>query len=315
MLGQQPDIIDLSPDARGAAATVLGQLLDRPPLRGADQPRLCDLGERQPAGMAEDRQIPGVRVLLGAWIREHAAGIAGERGHHRARTLARGKARCAVLDRGDLVAMKRVADCSQDHVGEPQAIPNASLQADQHLHDHQDRQRSQVDLSRLGDTRFPDPPPLLVQVGTRVMGHAPPLVVGCAVADRAVARAGARCHQASRQRRPGLHSRVGHELLQRDRDAPAAELSGMRVAQADSCARRGRSCRLVVRSRTRRARAWPQERNAAPQPGQAMAPANEVAGQKLAGSLTSDDRWSDMIPACRCGCCTWSSDRCSDWSC
>jgi hypothetical protein len=22
------------------------------------------------------------------------------------------------------------------------------------------------------------------------------------------------------------------------------------------------------------------------------------------GSLTSDDRWSDMIPACRCGCCT-----------
>jgi hypothetical protein len=22
------------------------------------------------------------------------------------------------------------------------------------------------------------------------------------------------------------------------------------------------------------------------------------------GSLTSGDRWSDMIPACRCGCCT-----------
>ena len=25
------------------------------------------------------------------------------------------------------------------------------------------------------------------------------------------------------------------------------------------------------------------------------------------GSLTSGDRWSDMIPACRCGCCTWEA--------
>ena len=33
------------------------------------------------------------------------------------------------------------------------------------------------------------------------------------------------------------------------------------------------------------------------------------------GSLTSGDRWLGMIPACRCGCCTWSFVRCSGWSC
>ena len=68
------------------------------------------------------------------------------------------------MNRGDLVATQRVADRPQDHVGEPQAIPNTRLQAEQHLHDHQSRQCPQVDLPRLGDARFPAPPAALVHV-------------------------------------------------------------------------------------------------------------------------------------------------------
>ena len=50
--------------------------------------------------------------------------------------------------------------------------------------------------------------------------------------------------------------------------------SSTRVArQPEQRALRGRSCRVVVRSRTRRSRAWPQGRSAAPQPAPPMAPA------------------------------------------
>jgi len=34
-----------------------------------------------------------------------------------------------------------------------------------------------------------------------------------------------------------------------------------------------------------------------------------------AWDAASGDRSSGMIRACRCGCCIWSSRRCSDWSC
>ncbi len=126
------------------------------------------------------------------------------------------------------MATQRVADRSQHNVGEPQAIPNTGLQARQHFHNYQGRQRPQVDLPRLGHARFPDPPPLFIEFGMLLLVHAPSLIVGRAVADRAVGRAGARRHQACRQRRPWPHSRIAHELFQRDRDAPAPELLGVR---------------------------------------------------------------------------------------
>jgi hypothetical protein len=230
VLGQQPDAVDLAANARGAAAAVLGQLLGRPPLGGPGQPGLGDLGERQRAGVTEDRQIPAVLVLLDTRIGQHAAGVAGERGQHRACPLARGQARLAVVDRGDLVATKRVADRPQHNVGEPQALPNAGLQADQHFHHDQLGQDPQVDLPGLGDAGFPAPPPLLVGFGRVLLGHAPALIVGVAVADRAVGRAGARRYQTCRQRRLGPYSRIAQELLQRDRYVPAAELLGVRFA-------------------------------------------------------------------------------------
>jgi hypothetical protein len=63
---------------------------------------------------------------------------------------------------------------------------------------------------------------------------------------RCLGGAGARRHQTSRQRRPGPHSRIGHELLQRDRDAPAAELLGMRLTHHRV---RHRAPALAVRDR------------------------------------------------------------------
>ena len=177
--------------------------------------------------MAENGQIPDVLVLLDTGVGERATAVASERSQHRACTLARSQARIAVMDRAGLVATKRVADRSQHNVGEPQAIPNTGLQACQHFHNHEGRQRPQVDLPRLGDARFPDLPPPFIQLGVVLLGHAPALIVGVAVADCAIGRASARRYQTCRQRRLGPHSRIAQELLQRDRYVPATELLGV----------------------------------------------------------------------------------------
>ena len=68
VLGQQPDVVDLAANPRGATASVVRQLLGGPPLRRVGQPGLGDRGERQPPGMTEDRQIPSVLGLFDAGI-------------------------------------------------------------------------------------------------------------------------------------------------------------------------------------------------------------------------------------------------------
>ena len=230
VLRQQPHIVDLRLDPGGAAAAVAGQLPGRPPLGGGRQPRLGDLGERQGAGVAEDRQVPDVLALLDAGVGQRPADIAGEGAQHRPGTLARSQTGIALLDRDGLLAAEGVADRPQHHIGEPQPAPQAGLQAGQHLHDDQQRQRPQVHLPRFGHPRLGGLPPLLIHPGVAPLGHAPPLVVGIAVADGTVGRARARQHQARPKWRQGTYPPVGEELLQGNRRPPVAELRGMRFA-------------------------------------------------------------------------------------
>ena len=252
VLRQQPDALIFASDAGGAAAAVPGQLLGRPPLGGRGQPRLGDPGERQPSpGWPKTARsqvslacsLPGSASARRTW-RANAASS------DRAR-LPGARPRIAVLDRGDLLAAQRVADRPQVHVGDPRAAADALLHAEQHLDDHQRRQRPQVHLPGLGDSRFPGPPRSLVQARRAPAGHAPPLVVGVAVAARAVGRPGARRHQAGRQRRQRPHPRIGQELLQRDRRAPPAELPGVRLAQHRAAAPSARTGIRAPRSAPR----------------------------------------------------------------
>jgi len=68
VLRQHSDVVELGLDAGGPAAAVLGQLLGCPPLGSLGQPRLSDLGERQIAGVAEERQVPDVLGLFAGRI-------------------------------------------------------------------------------------------------------------------------------------------------------------------------------------------------------------------------------------------------------
>ncbi len=140
------------------------------------------------------------------------------------------------------------------------------------------RQCPQIHLPRLGGTRFGDPPPPLIHLGAAPLGHAPPLVVGIAVADGAVGRAGARRYQAGRKRRQGPHPSVGEELLQGNGRPPVAELRGVRfahhglphrrlapAARHRAVPRRVRALRADARPRRCRRRSFP----ACCQPGEA----------------------------------------------
>jgi hypothetical protein len=129
------------------------------------------------------------------------------------------------------VAAQCVADCPQDDIGEPQAVPQTCLQADQHFHDHQLRQCSQVDLSWFGHSRFPCPPRPFVESWVVLLGHAPPLIVGGAVTDRPVCGAGAGRNRACWQRWTGPNPGMTHELLDGHRNAPVPEVLSVRFAQ------------------------------------------------------------------------------------
>ena len=115
--------------------------------------------------MAEDRQVPDVLGLLGTGVGQRAAGVAGERAQHRPGTLARSQAGVALVDRGGLLAAEGVADRPQHHVGEPEPAAQSGLQAGQHFHHDQGRQRPQVHLPRLGHPRLGGPPRLLIRSG------------------------------------------------------------------------------------------------------------------------------------------------------
>ncbi len=177
--------------------------------------------------MAEDRQIPDIPALLAAGVGQRPADITGQGTQHRPGTLARNQFGVAVADRDGPPAAEGVADRPQHHIGQPEPAPQAGLQAEQHLHDDQYRQRPQIHLPRLGHPRLGDPP-LLIHLGVAPLGHAPPLVVGIAVADGAIGCARARQHQARRKGRQRPHPPVGEELLQGNRCPPVAELLGVR---------------------------------------------------------------------------------------
>ena len=230
MLRQQPHIAELRPDPGRAAAAVAGQLLGRPPLGGGSQPRLRDLGERQGARVAENRQVPDVLALLAARVGQRPADIAGEGAQHRPGTLTRGQTGIASADRDGLLAAEGVADRPEHHIGKPEPAPQAGLQAGQHLYHDQYRQRPQIHLPRFGHPRLGGLPPPLIHPRVAPLSHAPPLVVGIAVADGAVGRADARRHQARRKGRQGPYPPVGEEQLQGNRRPPVAELRGVRFA-------------------------------------------------------------------------------------
>jgi hypothetical protein len=188
--------------------------------------------------MAEDRQIPSVLCLFDAGIGKHAAGITRERRHDRGRPPTRSQLRVAVVDRDDLVTAQSVADCAQHDVGEPQAVEQPCLQADQHFHDHQFGQCPQVDLSWFGYSRFQCPPGLFVESGIVLLGHTPPLIVGAAVTDRPVCGARARRNGAGRRRRVRPNPRMTHELLDGHRNAPASIVLSVRFTQHRTARRR-----------------------------------------------------------------------------
>jgi hypothetical protein len=72
------------------------------------------------------------------------------------------------------------------------APADALLHPEQHLDNHQRRQRPQVHLPGLGHTRLPGLPPPQIQAGVALLGRSPALIVGIAVAASAVGRPGAR---------------------------------------------------------------------------------------------------------------------------
>ena len=119
----------------------------------------------------------------------------------------------------------------QFYLGDLRPAPDALLNAEQHLDDHQHRQRAQVHLPGLGHARFAGSPPVGIHLGVGGQRCPPALVVGVAVAARAVGRPSARRHRACGHRRQRSHSRVGQELLHRHRWSPQAELLGVRLAQ------------------------------------------------------------------------------------
>jgi hypothetical protein len=166
-VGQQRERVDLLPDIGGAGAAVAGQLLCRPPLGGPPQPRLGDPGERQSAGMAEHRQVPGVFGLLGAGIGQAPGDSAGQRPQQRPGGLAGNPLGRALRDRGDLVPAERVADRPQVHVGELGSAADALPSAEQHFDDHQRRKPAQADLPAFGDRRLGQLPAPLVDPRVR----------------------------------------------------------------------------------------------------------------------------------------------------
>jgi hypothetical protein len=109
-----------------------------------------------------------------------------------------------------LVAAQRVADRPQHNVGEPQALPNAGLQAEQYFHDDQGRQGPQVDLPRLGDAGFAAPPRLLVRFGRVLLGHAPALIVS--VLQYPIAPSAVRVHAGTRHAGSGGWGRTRGSL-------------------------------------------------------------------------------------------------------
>jgi hypothetical protein len=181
--------------------------------------------------MAEDRQIPGVLGLLTSGVGQCPPNMPSQRAQQRTKGLVATDLDFVGGDRGDLLAAQRVTQHAQIHIGDLRPAADALLDAEQHLHHDQRGQCPQVHLPGLGDARFPGLPPVMIQVGIGLLRCPPALVVGVAVAARAIRRPGACRQLARRHRREGPHPRIGEELLQRHRGSPEAELLGVRLAQ------------------------------------------------------------------------------------
>ena len=194
-LREHPQTVDLAADSRSAAASVARELFCCPPFGGLGQPGLADSGERQVPAMAEDREIPSVLGLFAPWVGQSPPDVLGESGPQRPHGLVAGDLGPVGGDRGDLSRRSPSQSTRSSTVGDLRSAPDALLNAEQHLDDHQHRQRPQVHLPGLGHARFPGSPPVGIHLGVGGQRCPPALVVGVAVAARAVGGPGARRHR------------------------------------------------------------------------------------------------------------------------
>ena len=159
-LREHPQTVDLAAYSRSAAASMARELFCCPPFDGLGQPGLADSGERQVPAMAEDREIPNVFGLFapGSARARRTCWVKAVRSD-RTDLLRVISARSVVIE-----AACRRRSPSHEHpqlyLGDFRSAPDALLNAEQHLDDHQHRQRPQVHLPGLGHTRFPGLPPV-----------------------------------------------------------------------------------------------------------------------------------------------------------
>ena len=121
--------------------------------------------------MAEDRQIPDLFGLLAAGVGQRPTNVARYRVAQPADWFGENAFDLAGLDRGDLLAAKRVTQHTQVHVGDLRATPDALLDTEEHLDDHQRGQCPQIQLPGLGHTLVQslDGPDLPIMIGIVVL--------------------------------------------------------------------------------------------------------------------------------------------------